>query len=103
LIATVPAHASLAYTCDATISAGVCTTLNSSIAGLYDSNFSDITLNAYIKMGNTGLGQSTTALSAYSYTTFRNALNADQTSANDTTGFNASAPVANPFGGTVSR
>src|SRR5262249_28864462 len=38
-----------------------------------------------------------TALDGWSYTTFRNALNADRTSADDTTFYNSDVPVSDPF------
>jgi hypothetical protein len=101
LLGTVPAHASIIYTCDANIDAavaGTCNFLNTTVAGLYDSTFNDVNARVYIHYGSTGLGGSLTALDGFSYTTFRNALNADRTSAADTTFFNSDVPVASPFG-----
>jgi hypothetical protein len=51
---------SLTYTCDASINAvaGVCTTLNSTIAALYTHRFTDLNVSIYVTFGSTGLGQS---------------------------------------------
>jgi uncharacterized protein (TIGR03437 family) len=56
-----PAFAGLTYTCDPNIDAtfaGTCAYLNSTIAGLYNSTFSNANANIYIMYGNTGLGES---------------------------------------------
>jgi hypothetical protein len=90
---------SVTYTCDATINAvaNVCTTLNTTIASLYTSRFTDVNASIYIKFGATGLGQSNYIVNAKSYTSFRNALNLDQSDASDVTAFTNSVPVANPI------
>jgi hypothetical protein len=51
---------SLSYTCDPSVSASVCTTLNSTISGIYTSTFSNINASIYIEYGLTSLGESTT-------------------------------------------
>lgn len=51
---------SLSYTCDPSVSAAVCTVLNTTISGLYTSTFSNLNANIYIEYGATGLSQSTT-------------------------------------------
>jgi uncharacterized protein (TIGR03437 family) len=59
--AAIPAFAGLTYTCDPNIDAtqaGTCAYLNSTIAGLYNSTFSNANANIYIMYGSTGLGQS---------------------------------------------
>ena len=93
------AGSSITYTCDATINtlAGVCTTLNTTIASLYTSRFTDVNANIYIRFGSTGLGQSNYPVNSKSYTTFRNALNVDQTDASDVTAFNNNVPATNPI------
>jgi len=95
---------SITYTCDATINAvaGVCSTLNTTIASLYTSRFTNVNASIYIRFGSTGLGQSNFPISVLGYTTFRNALSADQTDANDVTAFNSSVPATNPISGTSS-
>lgn len=53
----------ISFTCDPSIdatAAGTCNTLNTTIAGLYDSTFSNANADIYITYGTTGLGQSTT-------------------------------------------
>ncbi len=98
------AGSSITYTCDATINAvaGVCTTLNTTIASLYTSRFTNVNASIYIRFGSTGLGQSNYPISVVGYTSFRNALSANQSDANDVTAFNSNVPVTNPIGGTSS-
>jgi hypothetical protein len=93
---------SIVYTCDATINAlpGVCTTLNTTIASLYTSRFTDVNARIYIQFGATGLGQSDSAFNLINYTSFRNALNADQTDASDVLAFTSSVPATNPINST---
>ena len=95
---------SITYTCDATINAvtGVCTTLNTTIASLYTSRFTNVNASIYIRFGSTGLGQSNYPISVVGYTTFRNALSANQTDANDVMAFNSNVPITNPISGTYS-
>jgi hypothetical protein len=78
-VGTVLANAgTLSYTCapnvDATV-AGTCGTLNSTIAGLYNSSFTNTNASIYIQYGTTGLGQSTQGfVNQISYDTFRTDL-----------------------------
>ena len=90
----------ITYTCDATVTAvaGVCSTLNTTIASLYSSAFTNASANIYIQFGNTGLGESVTALNLLSYGSFRSALIAAETDADDVTAVTHSVPSANPFG-----
>jgi hypothetical protein len=55
-----PAHAAITFTCDPTVSASTCATLNTTIAGLYSKTFTNANASIYIKYGATGLGSSTT-------------------------------------------
>jgi uncharacterized protein (TIGR03437 family) len=96
-------HGTIAYTCDPSINAvaGVCNTLNTTIAGLYASTFTNANANIYITFGNTGLGQSLTELNLVPYSSYRSALIASESSANDMTAVTNSVPPANPFGSDV--
>jgi PEP-CTERM motif len=99
------ANASITYTCDATIGvdgpAGLCTTLNTTIAGLYSSTFTSASLgnvNVYIKYGSTGLASSLQYYTNVSYTSYVNALISHEGDANDVTavaslGGNVTNPV----------
>jgi hypothetical protein len=104
--ACVPIEAgSINYTCDSSIEAlhtngsvtsssggsnGICGYLNSTIAGLYGSAFTNATASIYIKMGHltNQVGHSDTIVNFFNtggYNTLRDALFADATSANDAT------------------
>jgi hypothetical protein len=91
----------IVYTCDPTIIAvpGVCDTLNTTIAGLYASAFTNANASIYITFGTTALGESYAAHSLVNYGVFRNALQASGTDADDTTAFTDSVPAADPFTG----
>ena len=90
---------SLVFTCDPSVSAisGVCTTLNTTIAALYTSKFSDVNVNIYVTFGSTGLGQSQYIVNPKTYAAFRSALQLDQTDANDNSAFVNSVPPTNPI------
>src|SRR5258708_8669959 len=62
----------LPYTCDATITAvaGVCTTLNTTIASLYTTRFTHVNASIYIHDGSTRLRRSNEALNLIDYTPF---------------------------------
>jgi hypothetical protein len=68
----------LSYSCDSSIDstqAGTCAYLNSVVAGQYGSIFSNANASIYIKMGVTGLGESTTGFFNFvSYSTYLGAL-----------------------------
>ena len=88
------------YTCDPTVDAavpGLCNRLNTEMAGLYASTFTNATATIYIRFAATSLGASTTSYSEMTYANFRIALLATATSANDNTAYVASVPAANPF------
>ena len=73
------ANAGLTYTCDPTINAtmaGLCNTLNTTTAALYNNTFSNINANIYIKFGATGLGGSYGYLNLVPYATYVNAATA---------------------------
>jgi hypothetical protein len=75
------AHATITYTCDATITAdaptGTCAYLNSITAGLYSSAFTNANSSIYIEMGVTGLGESSQYLSSVPYSTYVSDLTAE--------------------------
>lgn len=76
IISSLPALASIQYTCDPSIGASICASLNgSSVSGVYSGIFSSsMTANIYITFGNTGLGASNAAFTAVDYATYYSAL-----------------------------
>lgn len=77
------ASGALTYTCDPSVSSTACAYLNTTIAGLYDSAFSNVTASIYVKMGKTGLGESAYFLTFVTYSQYLAALTAvSQTSGN---------------------
>lgn len=95
------AGSGIVYTCDPTITgllATACNTLNNTIAGLYSNAFTNANASIYIKLGSTGLGLSTWAVNELSYSSFRTALMAKASNANDTTAYTESLPASNPYG-----
>src|SRR4051812_43411508 len=88
LIAALPANASLTFTCDSNIDlglSGTCAALNSTVTTLYDAAFTDVNARVYIHYGSTGLGGSSTALDAVTYSNYRTALGLDASDTADTT------------------
>lgn len=76
-VAAVPALAGITYVCDPNIDAahaGTCAYLNSTIAGLYSSTFSNANATIYVKYGNTELGHSDTSLAVLPYPAYLSAL-----------------------------
>jgi hypothetical protein len=102
LSAQAAAPSGITYTCDPSINAlpGVCNTLNTTIAGLYASTFTNANANIYIQFGTTGLGKSLAFGYGLTYTTYRNALQNTLAGANDLLAFSASVPVTNPIDST---
>lgn len=98
--ASLAGASSLVFVCDPTIDAtvaGTCNTLNTTIAGLYDSIFSNVNARIYIQYGTTGLGESTSGfLNLISYNTYLTALtDTSSGSAFDTSAVN-SLPAGEP-------
>ena len=93
-------HGTITYTCDPSVNAvaGVCNTLNTTIAGLYNNAFTNANASIYVTFGTTDLGESLTALNLFSYGSFRTALLAAATDTDDTTALADSVPPTNPFG-----
>ena len=91
----------IVYTCDpniTTASATACNTLNTTIAGLYSSAFTNANAAIYIKLGSTGAGQSQYIFVSESYNNFRTKLIASGSDANKTTAIAYSVPPTNPYG-----
>ena len=85
-LTALPSQAGLTYTCDPTIDAkvaGLCNTLNTTIAGLYSKSFTNANAAIYITFGNTGLGSSAQYLNYVKYTTFISTLTANAASSNN--------------------
>jgi hypothetical protein len=78
LAVSLPALATLTYTCDSNIDlaqAGTCAALNgSSVAGVYGSIFSNVNANIYIEYGPVGIGASSFGLTSVTYAQFYTAL-----------------------------
>ena len=76
----IPAFAGITYTCDPNIEAahaGTCAYLNSTIAGLYNTTFSNANASIYVQYGNTELGESDTSLIQVGYSAYLKALTAN--------------------------
>lgn len=76
---TAPAFGgNLTYTCEASglgpVPAAVCAYLNTTIAGLYDSTFSNANANIFIKYGGTNFAENQPVRNYVSYTSFLTAL-----------------------------
>jgi hypothetical protein len=72
------ATGSLVYTCDPSVAAATCTYLNTTIAGQYNSTFTNANADIYIQYGTTGLGESTTGFfNLVTYSAYVAALNAN--------------------------
>src|ERR1019366_194532 len=86
------------YTCDPSINlvAGLCTTLNTTIAGLYSSAFSNANAKIYITFGSVGGAGSLTPSFSVSYAGFRSALEASLAGPADSLAFSSSVPATNP-------
>jgi hypothetical protein len=91
--------AGITYTCDPSVNAivGVCNTLNTTIAGLYASIFSNATASIYVTFGSTSLGASLTLRFPLSYSAFRSALQSHLTDTTGSTAFNNNVPAINPI------
>lgn len=70
LLGSNAAHAALTYTCDPSISAVVCNYLNTTIAGMYNSTFTNVNADMYITYGATGLAQNEPQINYIPYSTY---------------------------------
>jgi uncharacterized repeat protein (TIGR01451 family) len=101
---TADAGSGIVYTCDPTVdalSAGACNTLNTTIAALYSSAFSNANASIYVTLGSVGLGQSNWTYTSVSYGTYRDHLAAAAADANDNTAITVSVPSVNPYQDTL--
>ncbi len=78
----------ISYTCDPNIGAATCNTLNTTIAGIYSSTFTNAAASIYIQYGTTGLASSSQYYDNVSYTSYVDALAAHEGDANDLTAVN---------------
>jgi uncharacterized protein (TIGR03437 family) len=84
---TIPAWAGITYTCDPNIDAahgGTCAYLNTTIAGLYSSTFSNANASIYIQLGKTDLGMSNYSLAQIAYNDYLTALTANAQASGNT-------------------
>jgi hypothetical protein len=76
----------LVYTCASNIATSTCNYLNTTVAGYYNSTFTNANANIYIQYGNVGLGQSSQYDNYVPYSQYVSALtNNTNQSANQTT------------------
>jgi len=93
----------IVYTCDPTVTAvqaNVCTTLNTTIAGLYSRAFTNANASIYVTLGMTNaveLSNNDYTVNNKTYSTFRTALIAAESDANDMLAVTDSVPAANPY------
>jgi hypothetical protein len=67
------------YTCDPSVAAATCTYLNTTVAGLYSSTFTNASANIYIQYGTTGLASTSAFNNDFSYSSYLSALNSNPT------------------------
>lgn len=96
------AHAGISYTCNANVdaaAAGTCAFLNSTVAGIYGSTFTNANANIYIEMANTGLGENDFFVAPPFYTpysTYRSDLFATASGNTTDTTVHANLPASEP-------
>lgn len=74
----------ITYHCDSTLTSnGTCAVLNSTIADLYSSTFTDANASIYIQSGSTGLASTLQYYTNVTYQQYVNALTANEGDAND--------------------
>ena len=100
LLTPVPAFSGgVSFVCDANIDntqPGTCADLNSIIANIYNSTFSDATASIYIQFGSTSLGESAQFYNTVSYFQYYQALAQNAGDANDVTAVSSLASGFNP-------
>jgi hypothetical protein len=80
----------ISYTCDSGLTSdGTCAVLNSTIAGIYDSTFTNANASIYIEYGTTGLASSLQYYTNVTYSDYATALTAQEGDANDVTAVNS--------------
>ncbi len=73
------ASAGISYTCDPNVLASTCNYLNTTVAGLYGSTFTDANASVYIQYGTTGLASTLSYDNAVPYSNYLAALQANPT------------------------
>jgi hypothetical protein len=103
--AAAPAFADgIQYTCDPGITASVCATIQTTIAGQYANVFTNANAVIYVQYGSIGgVASNTQFYNTVTYTNYYNALQGNETDANDVTavnslGGNATNPVVSGYG-----
>jgi hypothetical protein len=87
----------IVYTCDPSVPAATCTYLNTTVAGYYNSVFTNANANIYIEFGDTGLGESEGFINLVHYTPYVTALtNNTGKSSIQTSALSAINTYANP-------
>lgn len=82
-----PAHASITYTCDSSITsnvnvpAGSCGILQTTIANLYNSTFSNANASIYVQLGPNSGGESQFLLGGLDYSTYKTDFTGESTDA----------------------
>jgi uncharacterized protein (TIGR03437 family) len=82
LLGSALADAGVTYTCDpnvTAVSSNICSTLNGTIAGLYNNTFTNANASIYLKFGSTDLGASQGYLNYVTYTKYATAVAAKAT------------------------
>jgi hypothetical protein len=102
MLATALASAAgITYTCDPSVAASTCTYLNTTVAGLYDSTFTNASADIYVQYGSSGLASTSSVGNQVSYSAYVAALaanpgqNALQASALASLATNAATPYGN--------
>ena len=79
LVASLASASGISFTCDPSIAASTCTYLNTTIAGIYSSTFTNASANVYIQYGTTGLASTSAITNDVSYSSYVAALTANPT------------------------
>lgn len=96
--ASLASAGTISYTCDPSVAASTCNYLNTTVAGLYSSTFTNANASIYITYGTTGLAETQSAFNVVSYSQYVNALSANtspsaiQSSASASLNANAAGP-----------
>ena len=89
ICASLPAFGStILFACNGNVDTahgGTCATLNTTIAGLYSTTFTNANASIYLQMGNTGLGSSLQYYDTQTYANYYAALAAHESGINDAT------------------
>lgn len=90
------------FACDPTIynnlPGGVCDTLNSTVASLYNNAFTNANACIYVQTGSASLGQTVSQENTVPYSSYRSALVSAQSDANDLTALTYTVLPTNPYG-----